>query len=107
MSGREVNGCATAVASESQQQIEQQIDWKLMIRIRFFIVSSERRVECAQTNASSDIAFFITPPSTTKATISAITRQVIDFFREFGPHNGHSPEGCYNPRHLSFFSLRN
>jgi hypothetical protein len=52
------------------------------------------------------IAFFIKPPSTTKATISAITRHPAEIFPQFCPHNGRASEGCYNPRRLSFFSLR-
>src|SRR5262245_18227299 len=63
-------------------------------------------VENAQANACADIAFFIMPPSTTKATICAITRHAVEFFQKLGTRNGHASEGCYNPRHLSYFSLR-
>jgi hypothetical protein len=30
----------------------------------------------------------------------------VEFFQKLGIHNGHASEGCYNPRHLGFFSLR-
>src|SRR5262245_55766339 len=43
-------------------------------------VIRSRVVESSQTGASADIAFFIMPPSTTKATISVTTRHGAEFF---------------------------
>src|SRR5215470_12522305 len=50
-------------------------------------VIRSRVVESSQTGASADIAFFIKPPSTTKATIPATTRHAAEIFFRSPAHN--------------------
>src|SRR5262245_50146080 len=45
-------------------------------------VIRSRFMEKAQPGARADVAFFIIPPSRTKAIISAITRHAAEFFSE-------------------------
>src|SRR5262249_37185494 len=68
--------CAAALSNNSKASVA-------VRRMRRIIRSHV--VESARTGAGVYVAFFIMPPSTTKATISAITRHAVDFFSEAGP----------------------
>src|SRR5262245_38999104 len=68
-SAREVCAAAPQDVSSSSVVVRRM---RRVIRSRF--------VECSQTPASADIAFFIKPPSTTKATFPATTRHAAEFF---------------------------
>jgi hypothetical protein len=46
------------------------------------------------------------PRSLPLAVLTRSSSTQVHFFLKLGTHNGHASEGCYNPRHLGFFSLR-